>query len=66
MTKDVKRTNEGTSMQDIKNKIPLKKVVMSEQKTEVLRLNHMSRDCARHVAPHHRKNKKKPLICHHY
>lgn len=42
MAKGIKRTNERTGMKDINKKIPRKKVVMSEEKTEVLRLNHMS------------------------
>lgn len=39
------------------------KVVILEEKTEDLKLDHMSQHRAQHVSPHH--NKKSPLMCHH-
>lgn len=42
MTKDVKRTNEGTSMKDVNKKIPLKEFAVFGMETGVMKLNHMS------------------------
>lgn len=47
-------------MKDINKNIPPKKVVMYEEDTGVLRMNHMSQHNAQYVEPHHMKNKKQP------
>ncbi|KAI5396768.1 hypothetical protein KIW84_062845 [Lathyrus oleraceus] len=57
--------DEGTCLEDTNKRIPPKMIVIYGEKTEDLRLNHMSQYHAQHVAPIHRKNKKQPLICHH-